>query len=227
MEIFAAFGIGLLGSLHCIGMCGPIALAIPLRKNKALSMLAYNSGRIFTYSLIGFLFGLIGKGFAMADLQQTLSIAAGAFIIAIVLLSFSSHKINLPFYQKAITKIKNKFTYLFQSKTYASLFSIGILNGLLPCGLIYIAAIGSLATGDPFSGSIFMIAFGLGTLPAMLSIGMLRNLVTPVLKSKINKTLPVITIVLGCLLIIRGMNLGIPYLSPKTSIENCVTHCCH
>jgi uncharacterized protein len=226
MEIIPAFGIGLLGSLHCIGMCGPIALAIPLRSNKGLSMLVYNAGRIFTYASIGILFGLIGKGFVMAGLQQKLSIAAGAFIILMVLISFSSNIVRVPFYQKVIGNLKYRFTYLFQKKTYTSLFFIGVLNGLLPCGLIYLAAIGSLATGDPFSGSLFMIAFGLGTLPAMLSVGMLRNFVTPVLKLKINTALPLITIALGCLLIVRGMNLGIPYLSPKTNIENCITHCC-
>jgi uncharacterized protein len=226
MEIITAFGIGLLGSLHCIGMCGPIALAIPLRSNRVLSILVYNSGRIFTYASIGILFGLVGKGFVMAGLQQTLSIAAGALIIAIVLIPFLSDKIRLPFYQKAISHLRNRFTYLFQKKTYASLFFIGILNGLLPCGLIYLAAIGSLATGDPFSGSMFMIAFGLGTLPAMLSVGMLRSFITPLLKLRINTALPLITISLGCLLIVRGMNLGIPYLSPKTNIENCITHCC-
>src|SRR5436190_8266804 len=141
MEILAAFGIGLLGSLHCLGMCGPIALAIPAKENdlysRLLSVLIYNSGRVFTYSLIGFVFGLIGKGFAMAGLQQTLSIASGSIIIIATLLSLVAVKIKFPvFYQNIIFKIKSGFNVFFQKKSYSSLLIIGILNGLLPCGLI-------------------------------------------------------------------------------------------
>lgn len=229
MDIITAWSIGILGSLHCIGMCGPIALSIPLRGHKWLSMLIYNSGRIVTYSFLGCLFGLVGKAIVITGFQQTLSVSAGIIIILTVFFSFSGQKFIPwpPFYQRFITQIRNQFAHLFQEKTYRSLFLIGIFNGFLPCGLLYLAIIGSLATGDPFSGSLFMMFFGLGTLPAMMFAGILRTLIDAPLKAKINKILPILTLVLGCLLIIRGMNLGIPYLSPQIIPEEPAITQCH
>ena len=95
MELWTAFSIGLLGSLHCIGMCGPIAFALPLNRQNnfqaSLGGLTYNLGRLLTYFLLGSLFGVLGFGFALAGAQQWISIVVGVFMISTVIYSSLSH----------------------------------------------------------------------------------------------------------------------------------------
>jgi uncharacterized protein len=221
--IYAAFTIGLLGSLHCLGMCGPIAFALPVRTSNAwlkfLKYLLYNMGRVFTYAGLGLIMGLVGKGFAMAGLQQIISVAAGILIIVSVLL------IHNPFQNSLTTKIsytikeklKKLFVFYFQNANWYSLFILGLLNGLLPCGMVYAALFGALATGNHTSGAIFMAAFGLGTVPMMMSVSLSRNLVSNRLKLVFSKVTPYMACILGILLIMRGLNLDIPFISPSIS----------
>jgi sulfite exporter TauE/SafE len=235
MEIYlAALSLGFLGSFHCIGMCGPIALALPLNKNSFLARLAggviYNFGRMLTYALFGGLFGLIGQSFALAGYQQWLSIAMGLLLLIMVFLPESamnkfqlSHEIY-----SLIGKLKSKFSKLLLQKNYSSLFLIGLLNGLLPCGLVYLGIVGAIATGDSLQGSLFMAVFGLGTLPAMLSLSLISNSISLNFRNKIRKAIPAFIVVMGIMLILRGLNLGIPYLSPKMSKTDPTAHeCCH
>ncbi|MFI5221986.1 MAG: sulfite exporter TauE/SafE family protein [Bacteroidia bacterium] len=226
MIILTAFLTGLFGSFHCAGMCGPIALALPSTGNavheKIFSRLIYNVGRIFTYAFFGALFGALGTGLKLAGLQQSISIGAGIIIIISVLPSgkFSSG-FSLKFFSN------NIFGKLFQNKNLISMFAIGLLNGLLPCGFVYIALVGSLATQDIFQGSLFMFFFGLGTLPMMFSVSLIGQFLSIKIRSRINKFVPVFAVFIGCLFIIRGMNLGIPYLSPKISQNAAqVKECC-
>jgi sulfite exporter TauE/SafE len=231
---FAAITLGFLGSFHCVGMCGPIALALPLNReslfSKICGVLLYNVGRIFTYSLVGGLFGLIGQSIVIAGYQQGLSIALGVAILIMVLLPNAiTNKLKiLSFAFSYIGKVKQLLKKVFQKNSYSSLFFIGTLNGLLPCGLVYLAIAGAIATGSFLQGSFFMAIFGLGTLPAMLAISFVGSSININVRKKINSAIPVFTVVMALLLILRGLNLGIPYVSPVMSSTKPECHkCCH
>ena len=226
MIFITAFITGLLGSFHCVGMCGPIALALPTIgtsiQEKVVSRLIYNAGRIVTYSIFGLLFGTFGLGLKIAGLQQSISIGAGVLIIITVLFSTQiSSKFSINFFSgSAIGK-------LFQRKTYSSLFGVGLLNGLLPCGFVYIALIASVAVQDALQGALFMLFFGLGTLPMMFSVSIIGQFLSIKIRSRINKFTPVFAILIACIFILRGLNLGVPYLSPKISDDRTIVkECC-
>ncbi|MGO2103655.1 MAG: sulfite exporter TauE/SafE family protein [Psychroflexus halocasei] len=219
--LWSAFILGFLGSLHCVGMCGPIALMLPVSRTnqslKFLQILLYNSGRILTYMTIGLLFGLLGESIASFGFQQHLSIAIGAIMLLSVLIPqkfLSRFKISQPFY-RAITKIKVQLGASFKKKSLDTFFSIGFLNGFLPCGLVYMAVFGSVATGDLIDGSLYMALFGLGTLPMMTFVIYLKSFTQNVLKLNLKKIIPYAVGLIGVLFILRGMGLGIPYVSPK------------
>lgn len=217
--IFSGFIIGLFGSIHCVGMCGPIALALPMGGNSKfqliVSRLLYNLGRVVTYSFFGFLFGLIGDRIRLFGLQQMVSIILGSVIILRLLIpqKYSFFKIGL--FQKGVTKLKQEFSNMFGKNSMKSLFIIGILNGFLPCGFVYVGIAGAIATGDAFEGAAFMALFGLGTLPIMFAASLFSSVLS--LKARLNfrKVIPVFSFVIGVLFILRGLNLGIPYVSPK------------
>lgn len=228
-----AFILGFAGSLHCLGMCGPIAVALPVKDNTTASRvsasLIYNAGRIFTYALAGMLFGLIGQSIAIAGYQRWISISIGVLILLFMILpkSFSDKFRVTQFAYSFIFKIKSKFAALFKQKTNASLFAIGLLNGLLPCGLVYLAIAGAIATADVYLSAIFMMLFGLGTLPAMMSLNFAGNYITKNFRAKINKAIPVFVVMMAVLFILRGLNLNIPYLSPQlTTPTDKVHNCC-
>jgi len=230
--ILIPLALGFLGSFHCVGMCGPIALALPIGRwstaNKVLGILLYNLGRVFTYAMIGLLFGAIGKGFSMAGLQQVISIILGVSIIAIVVMParaagrLDAMTQHIPY----IPMVKRNITALFKQKTFASLGMIGVLNGLLPCGFVYMALAGAIAIGSVLSGAAFMMLFGLGTIPAMFLVAFSSHLFPVDVRSRIRKTVPVFMVVIGSLLVLRGMNLGIPYMSPKFDERGQIKHNC-
>lgn len=235
MEYFyAALALGFLGSFHCIGMCGPITLALPLSSNswiqKIIGAFIYNFGRVLTYSLLGAFFGLVGKSFVIAGYQQILSLTLGIAILIMVLLPnqvASKFKIT-SFIFSYIGKLKQKLGLLFQKKSMKSLFFIGTLNGLLPCGLVYLGVAGAIATGDINKGALFMATFGLGTIPAMFLVSLAGNFIGLNIRNKIQKAVPIFVSAMALLLILRGMNLGIPYLSPQFSDKDATKHsCCH
>ena len=239
--IIAAITLCLLGSFHCVGMCGPIALAIPLNNQswltKTMGAALYNIGRAFTYTIMGALFGLVSEGFAMAGFQKWVSILMGAIMVLSVIFP-SLYKNRFDFDKKAFSivgKLKLRLGNLLRKKTFGSLFFIGILNGLLPCGLVYMAIAGALATGSSFSGAAFMFIFGIGTLPMLFIISILGNSISLKLRKKMTKLIPVVVMFIGVLFILRGLGLGIPYISPpdkklqvpqKTEL-NSKGACCH
>ena len=224
--------LGFLGNFHCVGMCGPIALALPIgrwsTRNKIIGILLYNFGRVLTYSLLGLLFGAIGRGFSIAGLQQTISIVLGAGIIAIVVLPASAANRldvfteHIPY----IPMVKKNITALFKQKTLVSLGMIGMLNGLLPCGFVYMALAGAIATGTSLHGAAFMMLFGLGTIPAMFIVAFSSHVLSVNLRSRIRKVIPVFMFMIGAVLIVRGLNLGLPYMSPKIDGNGQMTHAC-
>jgi hypothetical protein len=231
MELITAFTIGLLGSLHCIGMCGPIAFALPMKRDSYASVISgsflYNTGRLFTYFIIGCLFGLMGKGFALAGYQQTLSILVGVGMILSILLPalFKNKMHHFPILNSWLGKVKSNLGKRLGRTSFMNLWMIGLLNGLLPCGLVYMGVAGSLAMATPFDGGLFMLAFGAGTLPLMMTVAIVGNKISINVRSKVRKALPVFVFFIGCLFILRGLNLGIPYLSPKINTEASIVEC--
>lgn len=219
--LWSAFLIGLFGSFHCIGMCGPIALALPIQNNNMVRMilgrLLYNIGRAITYAAIGLLFGLIGQSLSLAGFQQSVSIVAGVLILLMVLLpSKISQKLYLLKPAYGFTNfLKRKFGMLLRQKTISATFFIGLLNGFLPCGLVYIAVAGALGTGHYLDGAAYMFVFGIGTIPIMLTVSLAGNFIGINVRKRINKMIPAFMIILAFLFILRGMNLGIPYVSPQ------------
>src|ERR1044071_2954583 len=165
MAFWTAFALGLVGSLHCAGMCGPLAFALPAvgRTTAAyvLGRVVYNLGRLATYALLGVAFGIVGQTFALAGLQRLASLIAGSAIL-LGLAASSRLAVGAPAV-KWVVWIKAGLGRLLQQRTLASLFALGALNGLLPCGLVYAACIGAAAFGGIVSGLEYMLAFGLGT----------------------------------------------------------------
>ncbi|SFX50563.1 sulfite exporter TauE/SafE family protein [Cytophaga hutchinsonii] len=232
--IWAGLIMGILGSLHCIGMCGPIALALPIqtadKRMRLLAALFYNSGRAVTYSILGAIVGTLGAAFKIADLQQIVSIASGCMLVVLILAPFIFRKtasgktwIAIPY----VHALKQSISGHLKQHTFSSLFVIGLLNGLLPCGLVSLTLIGSIAMEDVFQSSLYMALFGLGTLPAMVALIFTKNYIPASLKHLFQKAVPVFVCALGIVLILRGMNLGIPYVSPAADKSGCAEVSCH
>lgn len=218
-----------MGSFHCIGMCGPIAIALPKTKNLLLSRLLYNFGRVITYSMLGLLFGLLGSRLEMFGLQQIVSISLGVLIILTVVTPAAyrikiSNSIGL---YKPIGVLKMYFGRMFKSHTNTSMLVIGMLNGLLPCGFVYIGITGAIAVGSTLNGMLFMTMFGLGTLPVMLGTSLIGSAININLRQKLTRLLPALSVALAIIFILRGLNLGIPYISPKLEHKPDTEVICH
>jgi sulfite exporter TauE/SafE len=225
-EILAAFLVGLVGGLHCIGMCGPIAIALPVPDSSNLSFftgrILYNLGRVVTYSFLGAILGLLGGRIVLAGAQQVVSIILGVVVIIAVLLpqKYKNYFAQHPLTQQLAQPLRSNIGMLFKKGTYSAMFLIGILNGFLPCGLVYVALAGAIASGDAISGAAVMILFGLGTVPAMFAASVFGKFINIGIRTKIRKAVPVFAILLGVIFILRGMNLGIKYISPKINVQS-------
>lgn len=218
--LFSAFILGLLGSFHCVGMCGPIAFMLPVDRSnnlkKIIQIAIYHFGRLLAYSIIGLIFGLIGKSLFIFGFQQQLSIFIGVIMILIVLIpqkTFNKYNFSKPIY-KVISKVKSSLGNAMKKKTLDTFLTIGFLNGFLPCGLVYMALFAAIATGNTLSGSIYMAAFGLGTIPLMTTTIYFSQFLKGKTRQRIQKIIPVFVVIIGAIFIIRGLGLGIPYLSP-------------
>lgn len=218
--------LGLVSSLHCIGMCGPIAIMIPNAiggqstiLQKIRNILLYNGGRTLTYMVYGLFFGMIGKSFAWFGWQQQISIALGVLILlGLTITLFTRNNTDINILSPVFTRIRKGFSVLIGKGNASSLFGIGLLNGLLPCGMVYLALAGAVASGTPGEGAVFMGLFGLGTIPAMAALAYFGSLLKPSVRQYARKLFPAMMFLMAILLIVRGMNLGIPFLSPE--LEN-------
>lgn len=227
--ILAAIGLGFASGFHCLGMCGPIALSLGLSKSKQVNFqiqnLTYQLGRIITYSFLGALVGIIGEGFHLAGFQKYLSIFAGLLLIAMALFSFGGDFVSkIPSINKALLKVKINLSKLLQKTDYSSRFLTGVLNGFLPCGMVYMALTASLAAGGVWQSASFMLFFGLGTFPFMFAAVLFGNILNATVRNKILKIVPIFMLLLGALFILRGMELGIPYVSPKKEVLKVEKH---
>lgn len=220
MIFWTAFMLGLIGGLHCLGMCGPLAIALPVAGNSRATYFAgrviYNLGRVITYALMGIVFGLIGKTFAFAGFQRGLSIALGVVILAAVIIGpkiGARFTLSRPVFA-LVAKLKTALGALLKKRSLASMLGIGFLNGFLPCGLVYVALAGAALTGSGTQGMLYMIAFGVGTIPLMLAASLSGKMIQGRFRFNLQKAIPIALVMLAALFILRGMSLGIPYISP-------------
>jgi uncharacterized protein len=231
MELWTAVTLGFIGSFHCVGMCGPIALALPGNQNKGLFLLNrmhYNLGRISTYALLGLLFGLLGKGFALAGWQKGLSLVLGTSILIFAFLPGAlSNKFNPSGkLSRMVNWLKTQMKIQFKKRSLVSTYSIGFFNGFLPCGLVYLAVAASLLQNTPAEAALYMAAFGAGTLPAMIALSFAGNFLSLKFRNSIRRSMPFVSAAFGVMLIIRGLELGIPYMSPVLEfMEKGMTMC--
>ena len=221
--LYSALIFGLISSLHCIGMCGPIAMMLPVDRNnptkKVIQIMIYHLGRLTAYASLGLVFGILGKGFYMAGIQQQLSIFVGVVMITIAIVPekvFMKYNFSKPVY-KAISKVKSSLGSQFKRKSPDALFTIGLLNGFLPCGLVYAALFGAIAMPNLTLSISYMLLYGLGTIPMMSAVVFISNILSLPLRSKLQKIIPVVAVFIGILFIIRGLGLDIAYLSPSTT----------
>ena len=220
--LYSAFIFGLISSLHCIGMCGPIAMMLPLDRSnpakKVIQLLIYHLGRLSAYASLGLVFGILGRGFFMAGIQQRLSIIVGFLLIIIAIVPekvFMKFNFSKPVYI-GISKVKSSLGNQFKRKSPDALFTIGLLNGFLPCGLVYAALFGALAMQNVTLSVTYMLLYGLGTIPMMSAIVYISNVLSLPIRNKLQKAIPIVTFCIGLLFIVRGLGLNIPYFSPSS-----------
>ena len=223
MQVFilTAFLAGLAGSIHCVGMCGPLALSLPFSRfskyQKWLAIVLYNLGRVGAYSTIGLIVGLLGRGINWFGLTQIISIVLGAIILVSVVLPrlLKKKSIHMPAW---INRYQiNALQYLMKKQTVGWMFLVGIMNGFLPCGLVYMAVAAALVAGSVGNAMLFMIFFGIGTIPAMVALVAIAQNMPLHIRVSFQKFVPIVSMIIGALLILRGLNLDIPFISPYLS----------
>lgn len=230
-QIFlSGLSIGLISSFHCIGMCGPIAFSLPLSylkpHQKMIGVLLYNSGRIFMYALLGLLFGFIGRIIFLQGFARWFSVLLGTIILFVVIYSeFHKTYFKVRLLDKLNIQVQKIISIYIQRRQLFGMLLIGAANGLLPCGMVYFAIAGALATGSIVHGILVMVSFGLGTFPLMLLLSYFGFIVSISLRNKIKKMVPYFMVFMGILLILRGLNLGIPYISPSFNATGDAASC--
>lgn len=214
-DYIAPLLLGLAGSLHCVGMCGPLLLALPLPAasipDVTKQILTYHLGRILTYALLGLLFGLLGKGLAVAGLQKALSLLTGVLMIALAFISrrFDTLIARLPGFEQFTHKVQSGISRQMRAHPGRARFSMGLLNGLLPCGMVYTALAGAISTAGPQGGAGFMLVFGLGTWPLLFAVTWLGRSFQVSLRRHMRLAQPVLLTLAGLLLLQRGLHLDL------------------
>ncbi|HEY0678861.1 MAG TPA: sulfite exporter TauE/SafE family protein [Chitinophagaceae bacterium] len=224
--------LGLAGSLHCVGMCGPLSLGLPVHhlspQRKAGALGLYHAGRIFTYAMLGLLFGLAGRRLYLAGMQQTVSIVLGIVMVIFTVNYFWFRQSYQPaFIKKFHLGIQTRMIKLLNRSSLTNFFLFGSLNGLLPCGMVYVAVAAAMSTNDVLNGVMFMSGFGFATFPAMFAFGFFGYLLNITARNQFKKLTPYIICIIGLLLILRGMSLGIPFISPVMESAPAAAVDCH
>jgi sulfite exporter TauE/SafE len=208
--IISAWFMGFIGSTHCIGMCGPLVLAVPSKSDTVMSKvwsgLLYNLGRVSTYVMFGATIGISQKFLIPLVMQSKVSIIMGIILILISLsyFLFKNKRVVFSTQNKFYQKVGIALAKLYNNPNNLNIFSIGLLNGLLPCGLVYAALATAFASMSFYKSIIFMAFFGFGTLPVMWGVVFFANYITPAIRSKMKMLFPVVYAIAGVLLILRG-----------------------
>lgn len=224
--LWAGFVFGLLGSLHCVGMCGALALALPGAHESdgrwLLGRLVYHTGRVGTYVVLGVAVGTLGHGLNVLGWQQRLSIISGVLILLLVVVpeAMRARAAAGLGIARPLAAGQRALAYWFQRPGLRALLMTGALNGLLPCGLVYLALAGALSAPGIGGAAAYMALFGLGTAPLLLGVALSGRLVVPTVRVRLRRVIPWAATALALLFIVRGLGLGIPYLSPKAGLAN-------
>ncbi len=225
------FLVGLLGSVHCIGMCGPLVMALPISQktnlHKTIALVLYHLGKISSYTILGVLFGLLGSQFPVFGLQQNLSMLIGIAMVLYVLYVFvlKTKHVQFGILNRLYNLVVQTLGKLLKQESRTTFLWIGMLNGLLPCGMIYLALTSAMATQNILEGGLLMAFFGLGTAPALIIAALGGQFMGFVFRRNVQKLLPVFLFSMGLLLILRGLGLGIPFISPHVGIGAEVISC--
>lgn len=228
--ITAAFILGLAGSLHCVGMCGPlVSIVHGGGKTKSVqwwfNQLIYHTGRLSVYAIFGAIAGLLGKSFVALGWQQNLALLSGILLLMMIVFPFISKK-KFVMGNRIFQKVSQYFNTFLQHKSPSKYFALGVINGFLPCGLVYAAMAGAIAGGSIGSSILFMVIFGSATSPALIAVAGLSTFLRNRIKARSITYMRLAFMLLAVLFILRGANLGIPYLSPKIQTETCDVSCC-
>lgn len=224
--IATAFSLGIASSLHCLGMCGPLVMAVPFPKlkNREVTKVLYFMGKALAYVVLGALIGILGLKSIWGNAQQYVSIFSGVLLILLSLLPFLKQNIKFGIVQSRLTFVLQNMQVQPKARYFLQL---GFLNGLLPCGMVYIALTTALASGSPLNGSLAMLAFGLGTTPVLWGVTLFKQKLGLHLRAKLKQVQLVLSLAVGLLLVLRGLGLGIPYISPTVaSTEQGKISCC-
>lgn len=223
---------GLISTLHCAGMCGPLAFYIPsqVKGDKRVFALLYQVGRVSIYVAIGLMVYLLGMSFSFFKLQQTLSIVMGSLMVIYVLWPLLKlPKIQL--FSNLQGNVLKKISAAIGANSNKSALGLGIMNGLLPCGAIYIAALYCASFNQVSDAIIYMVLFGIGTMPVFIAAWMLLSKQFSFKVKRFTFLYKALPLIVGILMIFRGANLGIPYLSPElehnnqtATVKNCCKH---
>lgn len=213
--ISTAAVLGIAGSLHCVGMCGPIILALPFQHDTWASRLGNNAvyyvGKALTYALMGFGIGFMGSAVFPKGWQQWISIGTGLLIL---IMTWAPRLFSTTSQGKFNVWVIQSMGGWMRKSGLKSQFIVGFLNGLLPCGLVYMALAASVPAGGAIQSALFMFVFGIGTVPLLFALSLSKDMVQFSFRAKLQKALPYLTTVVALLFILRGLSLGIPFLSP-------------
>jgi len=228
MSYFAlAFFMGLFGSIHCVAMCGPLVLTFTADRGKRprqvlVNTALYHVGRVAMYGVLGLAIGTIGYLVDIKNWQQGITLGTGLLLVSLGLFTLFGRRFQ------QLNRLQQRFAmpltrwigyWLYRPGGH---FMVGMLNGLLPCGMVYMALAAAL-NADSMSGSgLFMLSFGMGTWPAMLTVTLISNFAKTRVKINFAFWLPIISIAMGCWFLLRGANLGIPYISPLIYPEGAI-----
>ncbi len=231
MMILPAILLGMAGSFHCAGMCGPIVMAIPVGGKSLGTQLwgysFYHIGRLTGYAILGFLFGVLGFGLNLGGYQQALSIGIGVLMILVIwfpkIIGANTLSGKVAGIQSQVTRY---MAARLKSNRPSALLGLGFFNGFLPCGLVYVALAGSMASFDPLQGAAFMVFFGLGTAPMLLAVGITGKRLSTGMRTQLRRVAPLIATLMAVFFILRGLGLGIPYISPELGVQVAPTENC-
>lgn len=215
MSYSLALFTGLLGSLHCLGMCGPLALALPVGglspRGVAGARTAYTFGRIGTYAVLGAVVGWLGERIALGGLARSVSIVAAGVLL---LTQLPARWFPFRPLHSASAALRQRLMPLLRQRSLVGMAGLGVVNGLLPCGLLYVGLANAAASARALDGAVCMGLFGLGTLPAFGAVWAMPAVMSASLRRRVQRLMPVVPFLIAALLLLRGLNLGIPYLSP-------------
>ncbi|WP_051141270.1 sulfite exporter TauE/SafE family protein [Salisaeta longa] len=212
--IAAGLAFGFVGSVHCVGMCGPLALGLPGAQHAPWRFLAerlvYNSGRVVTYTLLGALAGTVGLALSFAGLQRVVSVAVGGGMMAAAVVPWVRQQWGRVERGPAqwFGPLMKPIQRLYARGGWVALLGVGLLNGLLPCGFVYAALATAVAAGSLAGSMAFMAGFGLGTFPAMLAVSLAGRVASATWRERLTRFAPIGLFVVGVLLVLRGTAMG-------------------